>query len=182
MSAAAPPAIPRLGRAGLALFLFALAARLAASAYAGLSTTRFADAPAYLLAARSLSETGHYPLRTDPYLFRPPGYPAFLVAVTLGHPERLAVAQLANAVLGALAAPLLAALSARIFRRRGVAIATGAAAALHPTLVLASSALQTEPLFVVLLLSAGYLLLTADDDVPRRISRCSPVRCWRSRR
>lgn len=137
--------------------------RLAAAAYTGFSAPRFADAPAYLLAARSLAQTGHYPLRTDPYLFRPPGYPAFLVAATLGHPERIAMARLANVLVGALVAPLLLALSARVVRRRGVALATGAAAAVHPTFVLASSDLQTEPLFLVLLLSAGYLLLAADD-------------------
>jgi 4-amino-4-deoxy-L-arabinose transferase-like glycosyltransferase len=162
LNAATPP-IPRLGRAGLALFALALAVRVAAVLWSGVSTTRFADAPAYLLAARSLAETGRYPLRTDPHLFRPPGYPVFLVAATLDHPDRIAAARLANALLGALAAPLLAALSARIFRRRGVALVTGAVAAVHPTFVLASSDLQTEPLFLVLLLCAGYLLLVAGD-------------------
>jgi hypothetical protein len=73
------------------------------------------------------------------------------------------VAKIANAVLGALGALLVAALSARIFRRRGLAIAAGVLAALHPTLVLVSSDVQSEPLFVVLLLSAGYLLLAATD-------------------
>ncbi len=141
----------------------ALAARLAATAAVGFSTVRFADAPAYLFAARALAETGHYPRRTEEFLFRPPGYPAFLVAATLGHPERIAAAKVANAVLGSLAALLVAALAARLFRRRSVAVAAGILAAFHPPFLLASADLQSEPLFLVLLLCAGYLLLASTD-------------------
>jgi hypothetical protein len=64
---------------------------------------------------------------------------------------------------GALAAPLLAALSARLFRRRGVAIATGIAAALHPAFVFIASDVQSEAIFLPLLLSAGGFLLAAAD-------------------
>ena len=70
---------------------------------------------------------------------------------------------MANAVLGSLAALLLAALSARLFRDRLAAIATGLAAALHPGLVSLSTDVQSEPLFLVLLLGAGYFLLAAAD-------------------
>ena len=70
---------------------------------------------------------------------------------------------MANAAVGALGAVLLAALSARLFRRRGLAIATGVLAAVQPTLVRIASQIQSEPLFVALLLSAGYLLLAATD-------------------
>jgi 4-amino-4-deoxy-L-arabinose transferase-like glycosyltransferase len=69
----------------------------------------------------------------------------------------------ATAVLGALVPLLLAAISGRVFRRRGVALATGVAAALHPPFVLSSSEIQSEPLFSVLLLAAGFLLLAAVD-------------------
>jgi len=139
--------------------------RLAATAYVGFSTVLFPDAPAYLLGAEALSTTGRYPLRTDPelHIFRPPGYPAFLAAVTLGHPSRIAVAKIANDGLGALGALLIGALSARIVRRRGVAIATGVAAALCPTPVLVATDVQTEPLFLVLMLGSAYLLLAAAD-------------------
>ena len=134
-----------------------------AVAVIGYSTTRFADAPAYLLGARALVEIGQYPLRTDAYLFRPPGYAFFLAVATLGHPDAIPAAKVATAAAGALGALLVAALSARIFRRRDLAIAAGALAAIHPTLVLVATDLQSEPLFVVLLLSAGYLLLASTD-------------------
>ncbi len=136
-----------------------------ATAVAGFSTVQFPDAPAYLLGAHALAETGQYPRSTDPtlHIFRPPGYSAFLAAVTLGHPDRIAAAKLANDALGAFAALLVAALSARIFRRRGLAIATGFLAAVCPTQVLVAVDIQTEPLFIALLLCAGYLLLAAAD-------------------
>lgn len=70
---------------------------------------------------------------------------------------------MANAIAGSLAAPLLAALSARILRRRILAMATGFAAALHPGLVSLSLDVESEALFLFLLLAAGFLLLTAVD-------------------
>ena len=114
-------------------------------------------------AATELVETGRYPKRTEPYYFRAPGYPYFLAAATLGHPRSVVAGKAINAVLGALGVVVLAALSARIFRRRSVAVATGAAAALHPGLVMLSTDVQSEPLFVLLLLCSGYLLLAAAD-------------------
>ena len=137
--------------------------RAAAVLGTGPSATRFADAGAYLNGARLLAETGSYPRETEPHLFRPPGFPVFLVAATLGHPDRIAAARFANAALGALVPGLLAALSARLFRRRALALATGVLAAIHPSFVLAASDLQSEPLFLVFLLAAAYLLLAAAD-------------------
>ncbi|HSP94341.1 MAG TPA: glycosyltransferase family 39 protein, partial [Thermoanaerobaculia bacterium] len=158
------PSTPRIGRrAGLAIFAIALAVRLAAIAVVGFQTLRFGDARAYLFAARELVRTGHYPLATEPFYFRAPGYPVFLVAATLGQPDRIALAKIANAAMGALAAVGLASLSARIFRRRGVALATGAAATIHPGFVFLSTDIQSEPLFLLLLLAAGWLLLVSTD-------------------
>ena len=156
--------MPRLGaRTAALLFLLALAVRLAATAVVGFSTTRFGDARTYLFAASELAATGHYPRLTEPFYFRAPGYPFFLVAATLGHAERVTAAKVANGVLGSLVVPVLAALAGRLFRRRGVALATGFAAAFHPGFVLLSTDVQSEPLFLLLLLCAGFLLLVAVD-------------------
>ncbi len=135
--------------------------RLAATAVAGFQTLRFGDARAYLFAASELAHTGRYPLATEPFYFRAPGYPVFLAAATLGDPHRVALAKAANSLLGGLSVLLLAGLSARLFRRRGVALATGAVAALHPGFVYAATDIQSEPLFLLLLLAAGWLLLVA---------------------
>jgi 4-amino-4-deoxy-L-arabinose transferase-like glycosyltransferase len=138
--------------------------RLAAVLATGPGTSAFGDAHAYVFAATSLVENGRYPDSTDfRFFFRPPLYPVFLAAATLGHPACVPCGRLANAAVGALVPLVLAVLSARIFRRRGVAVATGVFAAVHPPFVLASSEIQSEPLFMVLLLSAGFLLLAASD-------------------
>lgn len=161
---AGDPETPRLsGRAYAAIFAVALLVRVAAAAAVGLSETRFADAPAYVLAARAIAQTGAYPYRTDRDFVRPPGYPVFLAAVTLGHPDRVAVAKLANSVLGALAPVLIAAIGVRVFRSRPAGALAGAGAAVDPSLVLVSSDVQTEPLFLVFLLSAAFLLLVCVD-------------------
>ena len=154
-------------RAALAIFLAGLLVRVAAIRTTGFSTTRFGDAGPYLHAASELANHGRYPDRTEPYFFRPPGYPAFLVAATLGRPDCVPCAKLANAVLGALAGVLLALLSARIFANRKVALITGFAAALHPSFVLLSTDVQSEPLFLVLLLLSALALLASADRASR---------------
>jgi hypothetical protein len=68
---------------------------------------------------------------------------------------------LATAVPGALLPVLLAALSARLFRRRGLAIATGALAAVCPPWLAGSDARPSLPL--VFLLVSAFLLLVATD-------------------
>jgi hypothetical protein len=170
------PPVPRLGaKVWLSLFVLALAARLAVVAWSGFSTYAFGDARAYLYAARTLAKTGHYPRSTEPFYFRAPGYPVFLAAVTLGHPERIAVAKSANAVAASLAVPLLASLSARIFRRRDLAIATGLLAAIHPGLLSLSLDIESEPLFLLLLVGAGFLLLAAVDRPSSNLALLSGV-------
>lgn len=137
--------------------------RVAATAAVGFTSPQFGDARAYLFAAKSLAERGHYPLRTDFFFFRPPAYPAFLVVATLGNTDCVACAKLANDALGAASAVLLAYLSAHIFRRRSVALATGLAAAVLPSLVWTCTDVQSEPLFTLFLLLSGFLLLAAVD-------------------
>lgn len=158
------PPVPRIGaKALVAIFLLAFGVRFVAAARVGFSLVQFGDAPAYLFAARTLAESGRYPTTTDVGFFRAPGYPAFLVLATLGKPDALIVAKLANVALGAIAVILLVALSARIFRDRRVAILTGAVGAFAPGLILISSDVQSEPLFLVLLLACAFLLLAAAD-------------------
>ena len=176
LSVEAPPlpSIPRLGRrAVLLIFLLALAVRVAAAAAVGFTTLRFGDARGYLSAARTLVTEGRYPDRTDPFHFRAPGYPVFLAAATFGHPDRVVLAKLANVLLGSLSPLVLAAFAALLFRRRGLAIATGIAGALNPAFVLMSADVQSEALFLLLLLCAGYLLLAATDRPSTSLSLAS---------
>jgi 4-amino-4-deoxy-L-arabinose transferase-like glycosyltransferase len=149
----------------LGVFLLALVARLAVIAFVGFDRISFGDARSYLFAASELARTGHYPTETDPALrlFRPPGYPAFVVLATLGSPSRTARAKAAGALLGALSCVVLVALSLRLFGRPAVAIATGIAGAVDPSLVWICADIQSEPLFLLLLATAGLCLLAAVD-------------------
>ncbi len=150
-------------RALSAIFILAVVARLAAVGVAGFSTVRFGDARAYLYAAGELAHEGRYPLSTEPFYFRAPGYPFFLAVATLGRPDSVPRSKIATAAAGSFAAPLLAVLSARIFRRRAIALATGVAAALHPAFLWNSADVQSESLFTTLLLAAAFLLLVSTD-------------------
>jgi len=114
--------------------------------------------------ARSLARTGTYPDRTTYFFFEAPGYPFYLAAATLGHPENIALDKVVSAAAGACAAPLLTWLSLALFGSRRIAAATGIAGALLPSLVLFSSDVQSESLFVPLLLSSAALLLSATDQ------------------
>jgi 4-amino-4-deoxy-L-arabinose transferase-like glycosyltransferase len=146
-----------------AIFLVAIAIRLAAIAHVGFTTLRFGDARAYLAAAETLVRSGRYPAETDYGSFRAPGYPFFLVLATLGDPRRVGAAKVANAALGGMGAVALAGLSALLFRRRGMAVATGLAAALDPSLVYSAADVQSEPLFLLLLVVAAIFLVVCQD-------------------
>lgn len=97
--------------------------------------------------------------------FRPPLYPAFLALVYAfsGLPHRFAAARLAQAVLGALLAPMTHALGQRYgLGERG---ARGAALAVagYPILLAYPLALVTENLFFPLVLASALALLRADE-------------------
>jgi 4-amino-4-deoxy-L-arabinose transferase-like glycosyltransferase len=140
-----------------------LAVRLAATAHFGFTTLRFGDARTYISAARDIARTGHYPRRTGRSGFLAPGYPVFLVLTTLGRPDRIAVAKTANCILGALAVLVLAAIASRLFHSRMAATLAGVGGAIDPGFLSLSTDVQGEPLFLLLLLCAGYLLLAAVD-------------------
>jgi hypothetical protein len=137
--------------------------RLAAASAAGLSTPRFGDWDAFVSGARELVHTGTYPDRTTYFFFEAPGYPFYLAAATLGHPGNIALDKTVSAAAGAAAAPLLAWISLALFGSRRVALATGAAGAILPSFVLFSSDVESEALFLPLLLAAGGMLLAATD-------------------
>ena len=156
------PAIALPRREKVALLAFALATRAVAAAAAP-GTPRFGDAAAYVRAARLLWTTGTYPAWTDLFLFRPPGYPAFLALSTWGHPERIGWDRAANVLLGSFAVLVLAAIAGRAARSLVAARVAGAAAAVYPPFLLLSAEPQSEPLFLLLYLAAGFLLLAAVD-------------------
>ncbi len=96
-----------------------------------------------------------------PSAFRPPAFPLFLGAVyaSVGR-EAPGIARLAEALLGTIAVGLIGLIAARIWGRRVGMLALGIAA-LAPPLVVLSTALVSEALFVPLTLAAVLAALEA---------------------
>jgi 4-amino-4-deoxy-L-arabinose transferase-like glycosyltransferase len=93
--------------------------------------------------------------------FRPPAFPLFLGAVYGGvGRESPAIARLVQALLGTLSVGLIGLIAARIWGRRVGMLALGIAA-LAPPLVILSTALVSEALFVPLTLAAVLAALEA---------------------
>jgi 4-amino-4-deoxy-L-arabinose transferase-like glycosyltransferase len=97
--------------------------------------------------------------------FRPPLYPAFLALVYTisGLPHRFAAARLAQAVLGALLAPMTYILGRRYGLGEREARGASLAVATYPILLAYPLALATENLFFPLVLASVLLLLRADE-------------------
>lgn len=159
-----PGALFPTARESAGIVVLALAARLVASALVGFETLRFGDARAYVETARALLLTGSYPDGVEALpVFRAPGYPVFLLATTLGHPELLWLDKVVNAFLGAGAALLVARLASAFGGSRRAALLAGLLAALHPPFLLQAADVQSEPLFIVLFLASALALLSAAD-------------------
>jgi 4-amino-4-deoxy-L-arabinose transferase-like glycosyltransferase len=96
-----------------------------------------------------------------PSAFRPPGYPVFLAAVyaIAGH-EAPSIGRLAGAFLGTLSVALIGLIALRLWGKRVGMLALGIAA-LAPPLVILSTALVSEALFVPVVLAAVATALEA---------------------
>ena len=96
-----------------------------------------------------------------PSAYRPPAYPMFVGAVyAVAGQEAPPVARLAGALLGTLSVGLIGLIAARIWGRRVGVVAVGIAA-IAPPLVVMSTALISEALFVPLVLAAVATALEA---------------------
>jgi 4-amino-4-deoxy-L-arabinose transferase-like glycosyltransferase len=116
------------------------------------------DAADYDLHARALAEHGRYPPSAiaapgSPTAFRPPGYPYLLAGTYAVTGRRWTAGRLLGAGLGTITVALVALIAAALWDRRA-ALAAGGLAAVFPPLVLMSSPLLAEGLFVPLLLAA----------------------------
>lgn len=140
-------------------FAFALVVRLAAIELTGAETTAFGDARDYLDHARSICEQGLYPERGNLPFFRAPGLPFFIAGVTACEPGRVRLVKYALAVCDALTVVILYLLALQVWGRRSVAALAAALAALHPFFAGSVTDIQTEPLFMLFLVAAIWLVL-----------------------
>ena len=135
-----------------AVFILALAIRIAAIEGTGAGTIAFGDGPDYVSAARSLCVEHVYPERGNLPFFRAPGLPFFIAGVTGCETSRTRAIKYALAVCDALTVLLIFLIA------RGSLLAA-AMAAFHPFFIGAVTDIRGEPLFMMLLVAAIWLLL-----------------------
>jgi 4-amino-4-deoxy-L-arabinose transferase-like glycosyltransferase len=141
--------------------VFALILRLAAILASGASVIKFGDAPDYLSAANSLCSSGSYPERSSLPFFRAPGLPLFIDATTLCHTEMIWVVKVALAILDSMSVAIVFFLAEELFRNRRLSLLAAGGAAVYPFFVAQVCDVQTEALFMFLLLAAFWLTLRA---------------------
>jgi 4-amino-4-deoxy-L-arabinose transferase-like glycosyltransferase len=145
-------------RAAAALLVVALVVRLAVIG-ATSDYQPVQDPQDYDRIARSLAAGDGFPQSiTAPAggesAFRPPGYPLFLAAVYEVTGRYWNMARVIQAFLGALTAGLVGLIAWQLWGRRLVALVALAIAAAYPPLVLSSTALISEAVFLPLMLAA----------------------------
>ncbi len=116
------------------------------------------DTPGYLEPARNLIVRGEYIRDSLPEIFRPPGYPIFLLpGLLFGSPELLTIA--CQIILGCLTVFLVYKIAITLFERTDVAIAAAGLYALEPLSIVYTSLMMTETLFAFLMMLSVSLLI-----------------------
>jgi 4-amino-4-deoxy-L-arabinose transferase-like glycosyltransferase len=144
-----------------AIVALALIIRLAAILASGASLLKFGDAPDYLSAATSLCSAGSYPDRSSMPFFRAPGLPLFIAATTLCHTEMIWLVKSALAILDSVSVAIVFFLAEELFRNRRLSLLSAGVAAVYPFFIAQVCDVQTEALFMFLLLAAFWLTLRA---------------------
>lgn len=135
------------------IFAIALAIRLIAIEVTGAQRISFGDAGDYIASAQLLCAQHAYPDRGNLPFFRAPGLPFFIAASTACHPRSIRIIKYGLAICDALTCLLIAAIAGR-----GAWIA-GVIASIHPIFVAQVCDVRSEPLFMLLLTLAIFLLL-----------------------
>jgi 4-amino-4-deoxy-L-arabinose transferase-like glycosyltransferase len=150
-------------RTALLLFAAAFAVR-AAFVLLEPPSRRVDDEPVWIALAQDVAAGGFSPLAVS-QVFHPPLYPYFVAALSAAF-GGLAAVKWAQAVVGALLAPILCVLGARTLGDRA-GLAAGVIAALYPELVWYCAHFWSEIVFLTLLWWAFERLLASEDGSAR---------------
>jgi len=156
---AARPAAHARRRLGILAFAFAL--RLGAIAWSGPGAVTFGDGLDYLATARYVCEEHSYPDRGSLPFFRAPLLPAFISAVTICHPERVAAVKVGLALCDSITAVLVGEIAFTLFASSAAAGLAALLAALNPFFLAGVCDIRTEPLAMLFLTAAFWLFLGA---------------------
>lgn len=140
-------------RGPLVIAAIALVARLLEIAITRHSFLLANDAADYWRLARLIATghgfgTSHFAPGGGPTAERPPGFPFLLAAIVFLAGPHAVAARIAGALLGALAAALVYVLARQITAEPRLAAVAGVVAAVFPPMVIASTSLMSEALFV----------------------------------
>jgi 4-amino-4-deoxy-L-arabinose transferase-like glycosyltransferase len=158
-------AMARVGRLAWVVLAVALILRVAL-VLATFDTPTTLDPADFSRTALSIAQGHGYPSSNrapddGPSAFRPPAYPAFLAAIyAVAGQEAPPAGRIAGAVLGTVAVGLIGLIAARLWGRRVGMLALGIGAVAPPLIVL-STTLVSEVLFVPLMLAAVLCALEA---------------------
>jgi 4-amino-4-deoxy-L-arabinose transferase-like glycosyltransferase len=139
----------------IAVFIFALVVRIAAIEVVGAQDVTFGDGPDYLDTAQVLCTEHTYPERGNLPFFRAPGLPFFIAGVTLCSPGWTRAIKYGLAVCDSISVQLIFLIAERLGTRRWIAALL---ASLHPFFVMAVTDIRSEPLFMMFLVAAIWLL------------------------
>ncbi|HLI80788.1 MAG TPA: hypothetical protein VKV03_12445 [Candidatus Binataceae bacterium] len=142
----------------MTIFVVALTIRLIAIEVSGANRISFGDAGDYIASAQSLCVQHAYPDRGNLPFFRAPGLPFFIAGATACHASAVRAIKYALSACDALTCVLIAAIALMLFDRRAAWIA-GVIASIHPIFVAQVCDVRSEPLFMLLLTLAIFLLL-----------------------
>jgi 4-amino-4-deoxy-L-arabinose transferase-like glycosyltransferase len=116
------------------------------------------DTSGYLQPAMNLISSGQYIVDGLPEIFRPPGYPVFLIpGLLLGRPELLTIA--CQIILSCLTVFLVYKIALTLFERTDVAIAAAGLYGLEPLSVVYTSLIMAETLFAFMMMLSIYLII-----------------------
>ncbi|MGH2953119.1 MAG: ArnT family glycosyltransferase [Solirubrobacterales bacterium] len=149
----------RVPNVAWAILVVALVLRLAVAETVAGQLPTGADERAYTTIAASVADGDGFPgeaelLGGGPSALSPPGYPYFLGGVFLLSGDSVTAARVVQALLGTVTVALVGLIAWQVFRRREVALAGMAIAAIYPPLLVISAPLMTESLLLPLMLGA----------------------------
>ncbi len=143
------------------MFATALVLRVGAVLFTGPNAIRFGDAQDYLDAARIICEESRYPDHGNLPFFRAPALPFFIAAATACQPEKTWLAKSGLAVLDSATAVVVGEVAFLLFSSPPVALTAGVLAAADPFFILGVCDIRSEPLAMLFLTVAIWLLFRA---------------------
>ncbi len=151
------------------IILVAVVVRVSSVLYLGAQMINFGDGPDNLQAAIQLCQSSSYPQESSLPFFRAPGLPFFLSFITGCNPQLVFIDKLALIVADCFSVLMIALIAARVWRDKSLAIPAATLAAFYPPFIAQVTDIQSEPLFMALMLGSIFFLLDSSNSRWRQL-------------